>query len=114
MTLHVHCSVLDELKRSQKNDIDKLAEIIKIWKITHSSSVTWETMINALEDPKFKNKYIADKIRQHLKLSKLLLLSIEVVLLILSLSIYRIIQPFCVIKFYNYYSVVEMFDKVFY
>ena len=75
----MHCSVLDKLKQSQKNDIDKLDEVIKIWKSSHSSSVTWEIMINAIEDPKFKRKDIADKIRQYLKLSKLLLLSIEVV-----------------------------------
>ena len=73
LTLQVHCNVLDDLKHSQKNDIDKLDEIIKIWKDTQSSPVTWETMITAIEGPKFNNKNIADKIRQHLKLSKLLL-----------------------------------------
>ena len=39
--------------------------------------VTWETVISDIESPKINEKEIADMIRQHLKISKLLLLSNE-------------------------------------
>ena len=91
-TLQVRRNVLNEIKRSEDNDITKLAKVI--WEETKSSSTNWETMITAVESPVINNKEIADEICQHLKYSKLLLLSNEVVLLILSLSINCIVQTF--------------------
>ena len=89
MALQVHRNVLDDLKHSQKNDIEKVNEVIKIWKDTKPSPVTWETFITALESPVIINNELAITLRHHLKFSKLL--SNEVVLLILSLSIGSII-----------------------
>ena len=94
LSLQVRRNVLDEIKQSEDNDVTKLEKVTNIWEDTKSSPDTWETMITAMESPVINNKEIADMIRQYLKISKLLLLSNEVVLLILSLSINCIVQTF--------------------
>ena len=94
LSLQVLHNVLDEIKQSEDNDETKLVKVTNIWRDTKSSSNTWETMITAVESPVINNKVIADEIRQYLQSSKLLLLSNEVVLLILSLSINCIVQTF--------------------
>ena len=83
---------LDNLKLCQDNDDEKFTEVIKAWKDSRPSPVTWQTVITALESPIIDSKEIADKIRAFVKSSKLLLLSDEVVLLALSLSINCIVQ----------------------
>ena len=93
LSLQVRRNVLDEIKQSEDNDETKLEKVINIWEET-SSSTTWETMITAVESPVINNKEIANRIRHRLKISKLLLLSNKVVLLILSLSINCIVQTF--------------------
>ena len=94
LSLQVHRNVLDEIKQSEDDDLTNLNKVINIWRDKKSSSTTWETIITAVESPVINKKEIADQIRLHLKLSKLLLLSNEVVLLILSLSINCIVQTF--------------------
>ena len=85
---------MDVLKQSEDDDETKLKKVMNIWEDTKSSSTTWETMITAMESPTINNKEVADYIRQYLQFSKLLLLSNEIVLLILSLSINCIVQTF--------------------
>ena len=85
---------MDDLKLSQKNDIEKVDEVIKSWRDAKPSPVTWETMIIALESPVIVKKETAIRLRHYLKFGKLLLLSNDVVLLILSLSINCIVQTF--------------------
>ena len=94
LSLQVRRNVLDEIKQSEDNDVTKLEKVTNIWEETKPSPDTWETMITAMESPVINNKEIADMIRHRLKISKLLLLSNEVVLLILSLSINCIVQTF--------------------
>ena len=94
LSLQVRRNVLDDLKQSEDDDETKLKKVMNIWEDTKSSSTTWETMITAMESPTINNKEIADYIRQYLQFSKLLLLSNEIVLLILSLSINCIVQTF--------------------
>ena len=94
LSLQVRRNVLDDLKQSEDDDETKLKKVMNIWEDTKSSSTTWETMITAMESPTINNKEIADYIRQYLQFSKLLLLSNEIVLLILSLSINCIVQNF--------------------
>ena len=84
LSLQVRRNVLDDLKQSEDNYQTRLRKVINIWKDTKSSSVTWETVITAMESPIINNKRIADYIRQHLRLGRLLLLSNVVILLILS------------------------------
>ena len=94
LSLQVRHNVLDEIKQSEDNNYTKLEKVVSIWEETKSSPDTWETMITTVESPIINNKEIADKICQYLQFSKLLLLSNEVVLLILSLSINCIVQTF--------------------
>ena len=94
LSLQVRRNVLDEIKQSEDNNYIKLKKVINIWEETKSSPDNWETIITAAESPVINNKEIADEIRQYLKISKLLLSSNEVVLLILSLSINCIVQTF--------------------
>ena len=84
---------MDDLKQKD-DDITKLQEVIDKWKNTKSSPFTWETVITAMESSNINKKEIADKICQDLHISKFLLLSNDVVLLILSLSINYIIETF--------------------
>ena len=94
LSLQVRRNVLDEIKQSEDNDVTKLMKVINISKDTESSPDTWETLIAATESPVINNKEIADMIRRQLQFSKLLLLSNDVVLLILSLSINCIVQTY--------------------
>ena len=94
LSLQVRRNVLDEIKQSEDNDPTKLKKVINIWNNTKSSSGSWETTITAVESLAINNKKIANEIRQYLQHSKLLLLSNEIILLILSLSINCIVQTF--------------------
>ena len=69
---------MDEIKHSEDNDQTKLKKVINIWNDTKSSSTTWKTMITIIESPVINSDVLADRIRQRLKLSKLLLLSNKV------------------------------------
>ena len=75
LSFQVRRNVLDDLKQSQKNDVEKFDEVIKILKRSQPSLFTWEALINAMESPIINNKKQANLIRQSLKFSKLLLLS---------------------------------------
>ena len=85
---------MDDLKHSQLDDVGILFEVISTQKHAQPSPVSWDTVISDFESPKINEKEIANRIRQHLKLSKLLLLSNEIVLLIVSLLINCIVQTF--------------------
>ena len=95
LSLQVHRNLLDDLKHSWKSDIAKLNEVIRIWKNTKPSPITWETVMTAVQSPLIGNKEIADRICQKLMRGKLLLLlSNDFLKLILSLSINYIVQTF--------------------
>ena len=94
LSLQVRRNVLNDLKQSEDDDETNLKKVTNIWRDTKPSPDTWETIITAVESPAINNKEIADKIREYLQLRKLLLLSNDVVLLILSLSINCIVQTF--------------------
>ena len=93
LLLQVRRSVLHEIKKSEDNNETRLRKVIDHWKDTKSSFVNWETVITAVESPVINNKMLADYISQRLKFSKLLL-SNDVVLLILSLTINSIVPTF--------------------
>ena len=57
---------LESIKHSVNPDNNKLSEVLRIWRNSKSSPVTWETIIQAVSDPSVKNKDVADKIREHL------------------------------------------------
>ena len=57
---------LKSIKYSGDSDNNKLSEVLRIWANSKSSPVTWETIIQAVSDPPVNNKYVADKIREHL------------------------------------------------
>ena len=109
LSLQVRRNVLDNLKETRNDNIYNLIAVIHNFLISQPSSVNWVTVITAIEGPIINNQKIADEIRQRLKFSKLLLLSNEVVLLILSLLINCIVQTFLITAFY---SVVKDFDIV--
>ena len=70
---------MDNLKN---NDFAKLFAVIDNFLTTQPSSVTWATVISAIESPIVNDKNIADLIREYLstgKGNKLLLLSNEVI-----------------------------------
>ena len=94
--LHVHRKVLDHIKQSQGNNIDKLKKVFKL-----SLPVTWEQVIAAIEGPIIKNKKKAKEIRHHLKLGKLSLLinDYNEALINTSLLVNSIVQFFDLQKF---------------
>ena len=66
LSLQVRHNVLDDLKDSQKVDGEKLFAVINNLLTTESFSVTWETVITAIESPIINNKELADLIRHYL------------------------------------------------
>ena len=77
--LQVDRNILDNLKNS---DFVKLFGVIDNFLTTQPSSVTWATVISAIESPIINDKNIADLIREYLRVgkkNKLLLLSNEVI-----------------------------------
>ena len=70
LSLGVHLSVLDNLKRSQGCSYYKLKKVIQNWKDTKPSPITWETVISAIESPFVNSKKIANGIRHNFKYSK--------------------------------------------
>ena len=81
LSLQVRRNVLDDLKYSQMDDFGKLRVVNDNLLTSHSSSVDWKTVINAIESSIVNDKETADLIRQYLrgKSNKLLLLSNEVI-----------------------------------
>ena len=66
---------MDDLTKSELDNITKLKKVINIWIDTQPSTVTWETVIAAFDSPINNNKDIADYIHRHLKIGKLLVVS---------------------------------------
>ena len=74
LLLQVRHNVLDDLTKSEVDNITKLKKVINIWIDTQSSTVTWETVIAAFDSPINNNKVIADYIYRCLKIGKLLVI----------------------------------------
>ena len=64
--LEVDCGTLESLEGNPKSDDFKLGEVIKAWIDTGQPSVTWETLMKAIEQPPVNHKRIANAIRDHL------------------------------------------------
>ena len=52
---------------SGDDNVEKLDDIIDQWMTTHSSPVTWRTIIEAVESPTLDNVELANKIRNWLE-----------------------------------------------
>ena len=70
LSLRVHCSFLDDLKRSPGCSYKKLKKIIEFWIDTGPSPVTWGTIISAIDSYPVNENKIANRMRQNLKHSK--------------------------------------------
>ena len=68
IALEVDSGTLECIRHSHESDDLKLAEVIETWINTERPSVTWETLIKAIEEPPLNKKRIANKIRDHLVL----------------------------------------------
>ena len=66
LALGVSCDSLDGLSRSHETSMTKLSKVISEWMNSHSSPVTWETMISTIEGPIVNNKKKAVEIRHYL------------------------------------------------
>ena len=66
IALEVKQSVLESCDRSNKDDGYKLLKVIKTWKTSMTSEVTWETVIAAVESPIVKHNSTAVKMRMFL------------------------------------------------
>ena len=85
--LKVQQDVLDNLQHS---NLLNLSDVIRIWKDTRPSPVTWETVIHAIAGPIVNDNKIADEIHQYHNTgnsNKLLFINNEVILLINMLSL---------------------------
>ena len=57
---------LDRLVDGAGSDNSKLSKVLRLWRDTESSPVTWEALISAIEGPIVNNKEKAEEIRDHL------------------------------------------------
>ena len=64
--LEVDSGTLESLQGNPKSDDFKLGEVIKTWIDTGRPSVTWETLIKAIDERPVNHKRIANEIRDHL------------------------------------------------
>lgn len=71
LALKVPDNILNRLTQSHDSNVFKLKEIIHSWLITTSlTSVTWETVINAIKGSIINNNAKANEIRHYLGLAK--------------------------------------------
>ena len=68
--LHVPFNDLEGLQANSEDNIVKLGHVIHTWQNSQPSSVTWETVISAIEGTIVNDLTIANKIRAHLHLPK--------------------------------------------
>ena len=68
--LNISHNTLEGLRRNNETNRVRLKEVINSWITTQSSSVTWETVIAAIDGNIVENKVKADEIRKHLGLPK--------------------------------------------
>lgn len=66
--LGISFDALNGLLYRQQDDTVKLTQVINIWLNTRPSSITWKTLIIAIEGDIVNNKAMAIKIRQYLGL----------------------------------------------
>ena len=87
LNLKVPRTVLDNFKKSNDDDLEKLRKVIFSWKNTQPSPVTWETVITTIKSPVVSNEKMADMIRRFLDEGKsynsLLIIKVYYVLKIL-------------------------------
>ena len=57
---------LDRLVDSAGSDNSKLSKVIRLWRDTESSPVTWEALISTIEGPLVNDKGKAEEIYDHL------------------------------------------------
>ena len=74
LSLKVHRSLLDDLKRNSGCSYYKLKKVIQMWKDTEKSAATWKTVITAIESRIVNEIELANRIRENVKYSKWLLL----------------------------------------
>ena len=65
LALHVPHNDLEDLRASSYSKIIKLSIVVHSWIITQSIPVTWNTIIDAIEESFLKNKAVANKICCH-------------------------------------------------
>jgi hypothetical protein len=63
--LKVDSHIIVGLKHSEKNDMTRLSKMLETW-IDKDESVTWETIIQAIEGPAFNDQTLANEIRRYL------------------------------------------------
>ena len=68
LSLQIPPNVLDDLKH--REGIYELLAVINIFLTTQPSTVTWETVINAIESPIVNDKKTADLIHRYLNTCK--------------------------------------------
>ena len=56
----------NSLVNSANSNNSKLSKVIRLWRDTESSPVTWEALISAIEGPIVNNKGKAEEIYDHL------------------------------------------------
>ena len=66
LNLKVPRTVLDNFKKSDDDDLQKLRKVIFSWKNTQPSPVTWETVIITINSPVVNNEKMVDMIRRFL------------------------------------------------
>ena len=90
LALHVHPNFLDDPQLRHCDDTFRLSNIINRW-VNHSSSVTWEMVINAMESPIVKNKAKAEMICHYLSTGKsnklLMMLKVKLVVIHFVISV---------------------------
>ena len=69
-SLCVPYNVLSGLETSPKENIVKLRHVINTWMTSQPSTVTWETVISAIEGEIVTNLAKANEIRDHLGLPR--------------------------------------------
>ena len=65
--LKVADGAIESLKYSNQRDINKLSEVLQIWKDTWSSPLTWENIIEVVESNLVGKKVEAQAMRDFLK-----------------------------------------------
>ena len=71
--LKVRDNLLQSLSHNYEEDNIRLCRVIKCWKESMSTDITWETIIAVLEGPILNNKDRAKEIRQFLSKPETLL-----------------------------------------
>ena len=66
-SLGIQYTHLATLKSKSTEDINKLAEVLQIWMDTMPESVTWNTILQAIESPPIGSKFTVMEMEKFLK-----------------------------------------------